>query len=63
LTDRLQEALWREILHLVNDGVATTGELDESIITARVCAGRPWAMIYHPARRKRHAPCAQFGPA
>src|SRR5450755_556580 len=27
LTDRLQEALWREILHLVNDGVATTGEL------------------------------------
>src|ERR1700722_3812039 len=32
LTDRLQEALWREILHLVNDGIATTGELDESII-------------------------------
>ena len=32
LTDRLQEALWREILHLINDGVATTGELDESII-------------------------------
>src|ERR1700681_3274998 len=24
LTDRLQEALWREILHMVNDGVATT---------------------------------------
>lgn len=32
LTDRLQETLWREILRLVNDGVATTGELDESII-------------------------------
>jgi len=32
LTDRLQEALWREILHLVNDGVATTGELDDSIV-------------------------------
>ena len=30
--DRLQEAMWREILHIVNDGVATTGELDESII-------------------------------
>src|ERR1035441_2327961 len=30
LTDRLQEAIWREILHMVNDGVATTGELDES---------------------------------
>src|SRR5271165_2066848 len=23
LTDRLQEAIWREILHLVNDGIAT----------------------------------------
>src|SRR3984885_2500542 len=31
LTDRLQEALWREILHMVNDGIATTGELDDSI--------------------------------
>src|SRR5215468_10735411 len=32
LTDRLQEAIWREILHMVNDGVATTGELDDSIV-------------------------------
>ncbi|NNL49011.1 MAG: L-carnitine dehydrogenase, partial [Acidimicrobiia bacterium] len=32
LSDRLQEAMWREILHLVNDGVATTGELDEAIL-------------------------------
>ena len=32
LSDRLQEALWREILHLVNDGVATTGELDNAIV-------------------------------
>ena len=31
LADRLQEAMWREILHLVNDGVATTGELDDAI--------------------------------
>ncbi|MEC8983546.1 MAG: 3-hydroxyacyl-CoA dehydrogenase NAD-binding domain-containing protein, partial [Actinomycetota bacterium] len=31
LSDRLQEALWREILHLVNDGVATTRELDEAV--------------------------------
>jgi len=51
LTDRLQEALWREILHLVNDGVATTGELDESIIYG---PGLRWAamgtnMIYHLA--------------
>src|SRR6185312_12629258 len=51
LTDRLQEALWREILHLVNDGVATTGELDESIIYG---PGLRWAamgtnLIYHLA--------------
>src|SRR5579871_4595194 len=32
LTDRLQEALWREILHLINDGVASTGELDDAIV-------------------------------
>ena len=51
LTDRLQEALWREILHMVNDGVATTGELDESIIYG---PGLRWAamgtnLIYHLA--------------
>src|SRR5256885_8480341 len=51
LTDRLQEAIWREILHLVNDGVATTGELDESIIYG---PGLRWAgmgtnLIYHLA--------------
>ncbi len=31
LADRLQEALWREILHLVNDDVATTDELDKAV--------------------------------
>ena len=31
LSDRLQEALWREVLHLVNDGVATTAELDAAV--------------------------------
>ncbi len=31
LSDRLQEALWREALHLVNEGVATTEELDAAI--------------------------------
>ncbi|MGB1006760.1 MAG: 3-hydroxyacyl-CoA dehydrogenase NAD-binding domain-containing protein, partial [Thalassobaculaceae bacterium] len=35
LSDRLQEALWRENLHLVADGVATTGELDDAIVDAR----------------------------
>jgi carnitine 3-dehydrogenase len=66
LTDRLQEALWREILHMVNDGVATTGELDESIVYG---PGLRWAamgtnMIYHLAGGEtgmRHM-LAQFGP-
>jgi len=66
LTDRLQEALWREILHMVNEGVATTGELDESIIYG---PGLRWAamgtnMIYHLAGGEsgmRHM-LAQFGP-
>ena len=66
LTDRLQEAIWREILHMINDGVATTGELDESIIYG---PGLRWAamgtnMIYHLAGGEsgmRHM-LAQFGP-
>jgi carnitine 3-dehydrogenase len=67
LTDRLQEAIWREILHMVNDGVATTGELDDSIVYG---PGLRWAamgtnMIYHLAGGEsgmRHM-LAQFGPA
>ena len=43
LSDRLQEALWRELLHLVNDGVATTEELDGRSSTAPGCAGPSWA--------------------
>jgi carnitine 3-dehydrogenase len=66
LTDRLQEALWREILHLVNDDIATTGELDESIIYG---PGLRWAamgtnLIYHLAGGEpgmRHM-LKQFGP-
>jgi carnitine 3-dehydrogenase len=66
LTDRLQEALWREILHMVNEGVATTGELDDSIIYG---PGLRWAamgtnLIYHLAGGEpgmRHM-LAQFGP-
>ena len=66
LTDRLQEALWREILHLVNDGTATTGELDDSIIYG---PGLRWAgmgtnLIYHLAGGEagmRHM-LRQFGP-
>ena len=66
LTDRLQEALWREILHMVNDDIATTGELDDSIVYG---PGLRWAamgtnMIYHLAGGEtgmRHM-LRQFGP-
>jgi len=66
LTDRLQEALWREILHLVNDGIATTGELDDAIVYG---PGLRWAamgtnLIYHLAGGEtgmRHM-LRQFGP-
>ena len=31
LSDRLQEALWREALHIVNEGYAKTEDLDRAI--------------------------------
>ena len=31
VSDRLQEALWREALHIVNDGIATADQVDRSI--------------------------------
>jgi carnitine 3-dehydrogenase len=66
LTDRLQEAIWREILHMVNEGVATTGELDDAIVYG---PGLRWAamgtnLIYHLAggdTGMRHM-LKQFGP-
>jgi len=42
IADRLLEALWREALHLVNDGVATTGEIDDAI---RYGAGLRWSFM------------------
>ncbi|NLY35950.1 MAG: L-carnitine dehydrogenase [Tissierellia bacterium] len=67
IADRLLEALWREILHLVNDDVATTQELDDAIIYG---AGLRWAFMgtnltYWLAGGKkgmRHF-MNQFGPA
>lgn len=67
IADRLLEALWREALHLVNDGVATTGEIDDAI---RFGAGIRWAFmgtfqIYTLAGGEagmRHF-MRQFGPA
>ena len=45
VSNRMQEAVWREMFHLVNDGIATTGELDRAITDG---PGLRWA-IYGPA--------------
>lgn len=66
ISDRLQEAMWREILHALNDNIATTGELDESIVYG---PGLRWSImginqIYMLAGGKggaRHF-LEQFGP-
>lgn len=42
LADRLQEALWREALHIVADGVATTEEIDDAIVYG---PGLRWAFM------------------
>lgn len=67
LSDRLQEALWREALHLVNEGVATTAELDDAVVYG---PGLRWAamganLTFHLAGGDggmRHM-LGQFGPA
>ncbi|MBB6448417.1 carnitine 3-dehydrogenase [Geomicrobium halophilum] len=40
--DRLMEAIWRESLHIVNDGVATTEEVDKAIVYG---PGLRWALM------------------
>ncbi|MDM5340361.1 L-carnitine dehydrogenase [Fictibacillus enclensis] len=42
VADRLMEAIWRESLHLVNDGVATTEEIDAAIVYG---PGLRWALM------------------
>lgn len=67
VADRLMEALWREALWLVNDGVATVEEIDDAI---RFGAGLRWSFMgtfqtYRIAGGEagmRHF-MAQFGPA
>jgi carnitine 3-dehydrogenase len=49
--DRLQEALWREALHVLDKDVASTGDIDDSIVYS---AGMRWAFMgsfltYHVA--------------
>lgn len=67
VADRLMEALWREALHLVNDGVATTEEIDAAVVYG---AGLRWSLMgtfltFHLAggdAGMRHM-LEQFGPA
>ncbi len=67
LADRLQEALWREALHIVNEGYASTKELDRSIEDG---PGLRWSLMgvfltFHLAGGKagmKHM-LEQFGPA
>jgi carnitine 3-dehydrogenase len=67
IADRLLEAVWREALWLVHDGVATTAEIDEAIMYG---FGLRWAQMglfetYRIAggpAGMRHF-MAQFGPA
>ncbi|WP_202617824.1 L-carnitine dehydrogenase [Bacillus dakarensis] len=67
VADRLMEAIWREALHLVNDGIATTEEVDAAIIYG---PGLRWALMgpfltLHLAggeQGMRHM-LEQFGPA
>ena len=40
--DRLQEALWREALHILDKDVASTGDIDNSIVYS---AGLRWAFM------------------
>ncbi len=67
IADRLLEAVWREALWLVNDGIATAAEIDDAI---RYGFGLRWAQmgtfetyrIAGGAGGMRHF-MAQFGPA
>jgi carnitine 3-dehydrogenase len=51
ICDRLQEALWREALHILDKDIGSTGDIDDSIVYS---AGLRWAfmgsfMTYHLA--------------
>ena len=67
LSDRLQESIWRESLHLINENFASTKDLDDAIIYG---PGLRWALMgtfltFHLAGGKMGMPhmLEQFGPA
>ena len=67
LSDRLQESMWRESLHIINEGYASTKDLDEAIIYG---PGLRWSLMgtfltFHLAGGElgmKHM-LEQFGPA
>ena len=67
LSDRLQESIWRESLHIINEGYASTKDLDDAIIYG---PGLRWSIMgtfltFHLAGGEmgmKHM-LEQFGPA
>ncbi len=67
LSDRLQESMWRESLHIINEGFATTKDLDDAIVYG---PGLRWSLMgtfltFHLAGGEmgmKHM-LEQFGPA
>ena len=67
LSDRLQESMWRESLHIINEGYASTKDLDDAIIYG---PGLRWSLMgtfltFHLAGVEsgmKHM-LEQFGPA
>ena len=67
LSDRLQETMWRESLHIINEGYASTKDLDDAIIYG---PGLRWSLMgtfltFHLAGGEsgmKHM-LEQFGPA
>ena len=67
LSDRLQESMWRESLHIINEGYASTQDLDDAIIYG---PGLRWSLMgtfltFHLAGGKMGMAhmLEQFGPA
>ena len=67
LSDRLQEALWRESLHIINSGFANTKDLDNAIVHG---PGIRWSLMgtfltFHLAGGKKGMKhmLEHFGPA
>ena len=67
LSDRLQESMWRESLHIINEGYASTKDLDDAIVYG---PGLRWSLMgtfltFHLAGGKMGMAhmLEQFGPA